>query len=214
MKPSMRSCAESRRSVAEIVAETARLRLREWEAPDEQRFYDIMNKPSVMRWLGGPQSPEEWHAAFERVCAYQRDWGHTFWIVERKADGEILGFCGLKRVNHPNAGPITGDFEVGWRLREEAWGQRIAKEAAIASLDLAFDRFDAPHVVALTVPGNQGSQGLMKRLGMSRREGLDFVDPRFPNPGDFNPAIVYMIGSTDWPRARAAATGPSAAGLP
>ena len=210
----MRSCAAPRRSVAEIVAETARLQLREWDAPDEQRFYDIMNKPAVMRWLGGVQSPEEWHAAFERVSMYQRDWGHTFWIVERKDDGEILGFCGLKRVNHPGAGPITGDFEVGWRLREEAWGQGIAKEAAIVSLDLAFCRFGAPHVVALTVPGNQGSQGLMKRLGMSRREDLDFVDPRFPDPGDFNPAIVYLISAADWPQARAVATGPSAAGVP
>ncbi len=27
---------------------------------------------------------------------YARDYGHTFWIVERKADGEVLGFCGLK----------------------------------------------------------------------------------------------------------------------
>ena len=31
--------------------------------------------------------------------------------------------------------------EIGWRLRESAWGQGIAKEAAIAALDLAFGRF-------------------------------------------------------------------------
>ena len=207
-------CGACRHSVAEVVAETRRLRLREWEAPDEQLFYEVMNKPAVMRWLGGSQSPEEWHSAFERLCTYQREWGHTFWIVESKSEGEILGFCGLKRVNHPGAGPITGDFEVGWRLREEAWGQGIAKEAAIASVDLAFDRFGAPHVVALTVPGNAGSQGLMKRLGMIRRGDLDFVDPRFLNPGDFNPAIVYLIEASDWPGAKAAATGPSAAGSP
>ena len=200
--------------MARTVAETARLRLREWEAADEKRFFDILNKPAVMRWLGGVQKREEWHSAFERLCGYQRDWGHTFWIVERKSDRELLGFCGLKRVNHPGAGPITGDFEVGWRLREDAWGQGIAKEAAIASIDLAFDRFDAPHVVALTVPGNASSQGLMKRLGMSRREDLDFVDPRFPHPGEFNPAIVYSISSAQWAGAKAAATGPSAAGSP
>ena len=200
--------------MAEIVAETERLRLREWDAEDEQRFYEIMNTPAVMRWLGGLQTPEEWHAAFERLSTYQREWGHTFWIVERKSDGEILGFCGLKRLNAPGAGDITGDFEIGWRLREEAWGQGIAKEAAIASLDLAFRRFDAPHVIAITVPGNEGSQGLMKRLGMTRREDLDFVDARFDHPGDLNPTIVYRLDAAHWPRAKAAATSPGAAGSP
>ena len=70
----------------------------------------------------------------------------------------MLGFCGLKRVNSDGA-PNPGDFEVGWRLREDAWGQGYAKEAAIASLDLAFGRFGAPHVVALTVTPERGKSG-------------------------------------------------------
>ena len=200
--------------MAEVVAETERLRLRTWDAEDEQRFFDIMNKERVMRWLGGRQTTQEWRAAFQRLSDYQRDFGHTFWIVERKSDGEILGFCGLKRINAPGAGEITGEFEIGWRLREEAWGQGFAKEAAIASLDLAFDRFGAPHVIALTVPGNEASQGLMKRLGMTRREDLDYVDTRFEHPGDLNPSIVYRIDAADWQRARTAATSPGAAGSP
>lgn len=191
--------------MAEVVAETGRLRLREWEAADERRFYDVMNTPAVMRHLGGLQTPDEWGAAFQRICSYQSEHGHTFWLIERRSDGELLGFCGLKRVNHPGAGPITGEMEVGWRLREEAWGQGIAKEAAVAALDLAFGRFGASFVVALTVPRNEASQGLMKRLGMVRREELDFVDPRFDHPGDFNPAIVYRLDAEDWPAARAAA---------
>lgn len=190
--------------MSRIVAETERLILREWGEGDGDRFYDIMNTPAVMRHLGGLQTKADWDAAVGRITGYQRDDGHTFWLVERKSDRELLGFCGLKRVNHPGAS-CTGDFEVGWRLREDAWGQGYAKEAAIASIDLAFDRFGAPHVVALTVPGNTSSQGLMKRLGMVRREDLDFVDPRFPHPGDFNPAIVYRIEAAEWPAAREAA---------
>ena len=62
-------------------------------------------------------------------------------------DDELLGFCGLKRVNSPGA-PLPGNFEIRWRLREDAWGQGYAGEAAIASLDLAFGRYAAPHVVA------------------------------------------------------------------
>ncbi len=64
-------------------------------------------------------------------------------------------------------------YEVGWRLREDAWGQGYAKEAAIASLDFAFDTLGADRVVAITFPGNEASWGLMERLGMTRRPELD-----------------------------------------
>jgi len=191
--------------VTALVAETNRLRLRQWGEGDGDRFYEIMNTPAVMRHLGGAQDRETWDAALGRLESYQRDHGHTFWLVERKADNELLGFCGLKRVNAPGADHLSGQFEIGWRLRESAWGQGYAKEAAIACLDLAFDRFGAPHVVALTVGANAESQGLMKRLGMSARPDLDFTDTRF-GP-EMNPAVVYRIDREEWPDARAAALG-------
>ena len=189
--------------MADVAAETERLILRDWEEGDADRFYAALNTPAVMRHLGGVQSREEWQAAYQRISGFTRDFGHTFWILERKSDGELLGFCGLKRVNSPGAGDLTGTPEIGWRLRESAWGQGIAKEAAIASLDLAFGRFGYSEVIALTVPGNKNSWGLMERLGMKRREDLDFIDSRF-GP-DLNPSIVYRIDASDWPSARAAA---------
>ena len=191
--------------MAEAIAETERLRLREWDDEDEVRFYEVMNRDEVMRYLGGIQLPEEWRAAYQRVRAYQRDFGFTFWIVENRLSREILGFCGLKRVNAPGAEAIAGEVEIGWRLRPEAWGKGIAKEAAIASLDLAFQRFAAPCVVAVTAADNLPSQGLMIRLGMSRREDLDFTDGRFPPDSAVNPQIVFLIDAADWPEARATA---------
>jgi RimJ/RimL family protein N-acetyltransferase len=188
--------------MTEIVAETERLLLRDWGEGDGDRFYAIMNTAPVMRHLGGVQDRASWEAALGRVHGYQRDFGHTLWLVERKQDRELLGFCGLKRVNAEGT-DLTGQFEIGWRLRESAWGMGYAKEAAIASLDLAFGRYAAPHVVALTIGANIESQGLMKRLGMTHRQELDFHDPRF-GP-EMNPTIVYRIDAADWPAARAAA---------
>ncbi|HEX8841200.1 MAG TPA: GNAT family N-acetyltransferase, partial [Sphingomicrobium sp.] len=140
-----------------------------------------------------------------RIDLYQRDFGFTFWIVERKADDAMLGFCGLKRANAPGGEKFEGEVEIGWRLREDAWGQGYAKEAAIKTLDLAFDRFEAPRVVAVTGLRNEPSQGLMIRLGMTRREELDFIDQRFPADSDVNPQIVFSIDAADWPAARKAA---------
>lgn len=192
--------------MAEPVAETERLRLREWADEDEDRFYAVMNTPAVMRHLGGVQTAEQWHAAYQRIRGFQADFGHTFWIVEDKANGEILGFCGIKRVNSPDSGELVGQHEIGWRLRESAWGKGIAREAAIASLDLAFGRFDAPHVIALTVPANLPSQRLMGRLGMARREEFDFIDRRY-GP-EMNPSLVWRIDAADWPEARSRALRP------
>ena len=188
--------------MAETVAETERLRLREWDDEDEVRFYEVMNRPEVMKHLGGLQLPEEWRVAYMRVRACQAEFGHAFWIVEARATGDILGFCGIKRVNSPGSN-MTGQHEIGWRLRPEAWGKGIAKEAAIPSLDLAFGRFEAPHVIALTVAQNEASWGLMHRLGMKRRKDLDFTDTRF-GP-ELNPNMVYRIEAEDWPAARVAA---------
>ena len=199
----MRLSMGSRRSMAEVAAETERLRLRDWDAGDEPAFYDIMNTAAVMRHLGGVQTPEQWHDAFTRIAGFSRDFGHTFWIVEDKKSRDILGFCGLKQVNAPGSGTLMGTPEIGWRLRERAWGKGIAKEAAIASLDLAFGRFGYPLVIAMTTPDNQESQRLMERLGMKRREDLDFWDTRF-GP-ELNPAIVWSLDAASWPAARVAA---------
>ena len=189
--------------MAETAITTDRLVLRTWDESDLDPFMEATNTPTVMRWLGGVWPRADHEAAFERIQHYQRDFGHTLWLVEDRASGELLGFCGLKRVNSPGAGDLTGTAEVGWRLRESAWGKGIAKEAAIAALDLAFGRFDYGEVVAITVAGNEASQGLMRRLGMKRRRDLDYVDPR--HVAELGAALVWSIAAADWPAARAAA---------
>ncbi|WP_126173325.1 GNAT family N-acetyltransferase [Altericroceibacterium xinjiangense] len=185
--------------MAEFRLETERLVLRDWQDADREPFFRHTNTPAVMRWLDGLLDEDGRRAMWERVDAYRRDYGHTFWAVERKADGghlsgELLGFCGLKRANQQGA-PI-GDFEIGWRFREDAWGHGYAREAAVASMNAAFERFNAPHVIALTVNGNTASWGLMKRLGMKRRPDLDFESEDFG--ADEGPIIIYSINRDEW----------------
>ncbi len=170
--------------------ETERLRLRDWREEDIAPFIRHTNTEAVMRWLGGVMTEEKLAAVIrERLMRWQEERGFTFWAVERKADGELLGFCGLKLADQGGS-PIEGLHEVGWRLREDAWGQGYAREAAIASIDHAFETLGAPQVVAITFPGNAASWGLMERLGMTRRPELDYDDPRFP---ELNPTIIYDI---------------------
>ena len=180
-----------------VAIETGRLRLREWSEADIEPFIRHTNTEAVMRWVGGVKTPQEHREILaDRILRWQRERGFTFWIVERKADGELLGFCGIKLADGDES-PIAGEYEIGWRLREDAWGQGYAREAATACLDHAFDRLGAEQVVAITFKENEASWGLMERLGMRRRAELDHDDPRFP---ELNPTIVYSIDRGSWQR--------------
>ena len=175
--------------------DTERLILRDWRDGDADAFDRHCNTPAVMRWLGGVLPRDKLDEVVARLTRWQEERGHTFWVVERKEDGAFLGFCGLKVADAPGS-TVAGDYEIGWRFREDSWGQGYAKEAASASLDFAFERLRAGHVVSITVDGNEASWGLMKRLGFLRREDLDYHDPRY-GP-ELNPTIVYWIDRDRW----------------
>lgn len=182
----------------ETVVETERLLLRTWDEARWEEFSRLTNTPAVMRWLGGVFPPAQMAASFERLRSYQAEHGFTFWAVERRSDGAMLGFCGLKRANAPGAEPLHGEVEIGWRLREDAWGQGYALEAASASLDLAFERFRAERVIAFTAAGNLPSQGLMKRLRMRPWPEQDYIDRRFPADAPPNPQRTFVISADEW----------------
>jgi RimJ/RimL family protein N-acetyltransferase len=181
--------------------ETQRLILRDWSNADrEPMFAHLNSQPNVMLYLLGVQTREKTGEMIDKFRGWQRDHGHTFWAVERKDDGALLGFCGLKRVEDDGVLPDPGTLEIGWRLREDAWGQGYAREAAAACLSHAFDALDAEFVTAFTVEGNAASWGLMERLGMARRKDLDhWYDEWGPQLGH---GIVYRITAAEWTQKR------------
>jgi RimJ/RimL family protein N-acetyltransferase len=170
--------------------ETERLILRPWREADVPEFARVTNTPAVMEFLGGIKEPEAFRGSYERVTASQEKNGFCFWIVERRSDGAMLGFCGLKVGNTP---PIEGEIEIGWRLREDAWGQGYAREAASATLEWAWQNLDCNRVVAITATGNKRSWGLMERLGMRRLRDMDFEHPDVPVGNKAKAHITYAI---------------------
>ncbi|MEP7129588.1 MAG: GNAT family N-acetyltransferase [Sphingomicrobium sp.] len=178
--------------MAEFSVETERLVLREWREQDRDLFLAMCNSPVVMEHLGGPATAAEIDAGIARIRACQREHSHCFWAIERRRDGAFLGFCGLKRANDPGL-PIAGEVEIGWRLREDAWGQGYAREAAEGTLAWGWANLDVSQIVAITVPANRRSRGLMERLGMARRPDLDFAHPRFAPDHPLSRHITYVI---------------------
>jgi RimJ/RimL family protein N-acetyltransferase len=176
----------------EIIVETERLILRT-EAPGDLAIWvQHMNTPAVMEYLGGPRDPHKIEASFAKEAATRAQHGFSFMMMQHKQSGDLIGKCGLKRVDNPLAPAIMhSQFEIGWTLRAEYWRQGYAFEAATASLNLAFNRFDALIVYALTSERNTASWRMMEKLAMQRRMDLDFADPDYP-PED-NPTMIYAI---------------------
>ena len=181
--------------MADIIAETDRLILRTIEEGDAAEQDRLLNTPTVMARLGGVKELHEIEAKHAKTMALYAREGFGFLFMIEKATGEVVGHCGMKRVDHPCA-PNQGDHEIGWLVREDRWRRGYAEEAMRAVLDWAFGRIGAPRVVALTSRANAPSWKLMEKLGMVRREDLDFSDPAFP--ANDNPTIQYALTRERW----------------
>ena len=179
----------------DIVLETERLVLRTIGEGDAETQFRVLNTPKVMRHLGGPLELPEIEAKHAKTAQLHAREGFSFLFGIEKASGDLIGHCGLKRVDSQGA-KNPGDMEIGWLVREDRWRQGFAHEMVEAVLDWAFTRHAAPHVVALTSEANVPSWRLMERIGMRRRKDLDFDDPRFP-PED-NPTILYSLSHGEW----------------
>ena len=185
--------------MGDIVLETERLVLRKVVESDAALQDRVLNTPEVMQYLGGVKELHELEAKHSKTMALFAREGFGFMMMIEKATGEMVGHCGMKRVDHPLA-PNQGDHEIGWLVRQDRWRRGYAGEAMRAVIDWAFDRHDAPFLVALTCEANVGSWKLMEKLGMVRRTDLDFTDPDMP--ADQNPLIQYSLTPAQWKAAR------------
>ncbi len=151
-------------------------------------FRAIADDPEVMRYL-----PEITHESSDRIIgrmnALQASCGHCLWAVERLDDGKLLGSCGLLPPRAP-----AYEYEIGWRLARDCWGQGYAREAAQASINWAWRNLDTLSLVAITVPANERSWGLMLRLGMIRDASADFDHPNLPPDDPLRRHVLYRIG--------------------
>lgn len=176
--------------------ETDRLILREWRDGDRVAFHAMSTDPRVMKFLGPAMTMADVDALIARLRGLQETLGHCFWAVERKADGRLIGWCGL--IRGAKNTPIEDLVEVGWRFAFENWGQGYAREAASASIDWAFAHLPDDEVWAITVNDNANSWGLMERLGMHRHADKAFDHPNVPDGSPLKAHITYSIGRDEW----------------
>ena len=169
--------------------ETERLVLRDWRVDDVDDFLIVCSDPETMEFLGPVMNRAEVAEFIERLQHRARH-GHTFWAMERKEDGRVIGFTGVIRGEAP---AIENELEIGWRVARDCWRKGYAHEAAAATLEWIWANRPGERAVAITAVGNARSRALMEKLGMAYQQGRDFDHPKVPEGSPLRRHVVYAI---------------------
>jgi RimJ/RimL family protein N-acetyltransferase len=173
--------------------ETERLILRRMDAGDLHFFIAIHGDPDVARYTSGkPRPSAETEAWFQDVQDSYAKAGLGPLTVIRKADGVLLGRCGLSdaaldRVAPPGGlrrawlfsahAPADADIEcipeLGYTFGAEHWGKGYASEAARAVHTYARTHRAFADIMSVIHPDNSGSAVVAAKFGVRFVDEVD-----------------------------------------
>ena len=168
-----------------VTLDTERLRLRAFRQEDFETYAAICADPEVMRHLGEgkPLARSDVWRQMAMILGHWQLRGYGLWAVEERATGRLLGRIGFFE---PEGWP---DFELGWMLRREAWGNGYATEGARRAMAYAFTELGRDHLISLIRPGNDPSIRVAERLGETLRGQTELFG---------HPALVYRLDRAHW----------------
>jgi ribosomal-protein-serine acetyltransferase len=87
-------------------------------------------------------------------------------VIESMEDGELIGCCGIDRVE-----PIDRVHKLGYWIRSDRTNRGLARRAARLTAGFAFDQLGAARIDILVAVDNHPSLAVAEAIG-ARREGL------------------------------------------
>lgn len=178
---------------------TDRVTLRPFGADGADLLIELDSDPAVMRYLSGgvPTPPEEVRdLAMPSIRAGYERWAGAFGLFAayENASGAFLGwFC----LRPERDGPLD-EVELGYRLRQAAWGQGYATEVSSALVEKAFTELDVRVVWGATMALNRPSQHVMEKVGMAVAEKLETPDDMLAVEGAELGGFRYEITREQW----------------
>lgn len=150
-----------------LILETERLLLRPIDLNDAQDMFQLDNNPNVHKYLGNKpvKTIEESIAYIKNIQQQYLENNIGRFAVILKKNNTFLGWCGLKFIteeenNHNNF------YEIGYRFKEEFWGQGFAYESATEWLKYAFNTLKVPVLYASAHIDNKGSRKVLEKIGL------------------------------------------------
>jgi RimJ/RimL family protein N-acetyltransferase len=127
----------------------------------------IFSDPKVMQSFGGVlfdrARMKQW---LLRNLNHQDQYGYGLFSVILKANGELVGDCGLEHIEVEE----SPEVEIGYDFLSAYWGRGLATEAAGAVRDYAFDQLGLYRVISLIRPENLASIRVSEKIGMAKEK--------------------------------------------
>jgi RimJ/RimL family protein N-acetyltransferase len=156
--------------------------------------------PAVMRYFPALLTAEQSNAGIDIWIQQFAQSGWSNWAVERQDSGEFIGFIGLSVPRRLL--PFSPCVEIGWRLKQSAWGRGYATEGAMACLRVGFEQIGLDEIVSFTTLSNHRSIAVMERIGM-RDTRANFEHPAVPEQSALRAHCLYKISRASWRLGRA-----------
>lgn len=153
------------------IIETERLILRPFQLGDEEALFAMNTHPDVIRYAGNTPFTSLDMARDILNNVIFKDYaerGYGRFALVLKETGKVIGFSGLKYLTD------IEETELGYRLMPEHWGQGLATEAAVASIDFGRDTLGLKRLVAVVHPDNHGSANVVQKLGFCLERKLSY----------------------------------------
>jgi ribosomal-protein-alanine N-acetyltransferase len=142
---------------------TRRLVLRAFTEQDAKPLYRILGQDGVLRYFpnSNPPSLERVQNLVARQLAHWKEYGYGWWAVVPRTEQTCIGWAGLQFL------PEMNETEVAFLLSKDHWGQGLATEAALASVQHGFETLGLARIVGIVHVENGASRRVLKKLGMS-----------------------------------------------
>ena len=169
--------------------QTERLGLRNWKASDLKAMTALNQDPKVMQYF--PSMPDEAQtlAYIKRMQTQFAKTSYCYFAAEILATQEFIGFIGLMYQDYEAA--FTPCVDIGWRLKQSAWGKGYATEGAKACLAYAFNPLKIETIYSVAPIINTPSISVMKKIGMSLSS--TFKHPKLGGFPNLETCALYTI---------------------
>jgi len=163
--------------------------LRDWKEEDIPFFIAMNSSPIVMKYFLKSLNEKESLDFYKRIQDEFSLYGYGLYAVEKKETGVFIGYTGFHTITFDV--DFAPGVEIGWRLKEEEWGQGYATEAAKACLVYARKQLPFQTVWSFTSLPNKASERVMQKIGMKKIK--EFPHPSVPENHFLKQHVLYNI---------------------
>jgi [ribosomal protein S5]-alanine N-acetyltransferase len=132
----------------------------------------LLGDPRVGRWMwhrpdAPPTEREIVEGLADKIDHWER-YGFGLWLLRDRVTDEAIGRGGLQWTYAVD----LHEVEAAWAIVPERWGEGLATELALASIETAFGPLGLDEVIAFTLPDNLRSRRVMEKAAFAYQRDI------------------------------------------